>query len=151
MNSDNKHETHGEITLASLQAFRDRFGTFHDDVIHSVHYNIFSKTQPCKIFVILGVRDLSVANSNNWINLNLEITGINNFLLNNPPNYYMGVILRLNIGIFDNKIHFNFFPFYMNADDIASYNPHPTPGPNLVIVADRCQWSISPYLEHPSS
>ena len=34
-----------EVTPKNLAEIKERFGTFHDAVIHSFHYDLFSKTQ----------------------------------------------------------------------------------------------------------
>lgn len=147
MKRHNPDTTKNELQSSNLVNFRNRFGTFHDSVIHSVHYNIF-KIRDRSVFITLGTRDQTIESDENWVNLTLEMRGMEKFVLRKPPNYSMSVIFHLNIGIFDGKIYMDFFPMDKDPNDASGYTESEKPGTTLIVVCERCFWSTSPYIEN---
>src|SRR5688572_15301583 len=98
-----------ELTSDNLSNFRQRFGTFHDGVIHRVEYHAFTRTFK-RARVIVGTVDLQFLPEHKWLNLIIEIEGVREIVLKDPSNYYLGVIFALRIDFFDNEFYIDFYP-----------------------------------------
>lgn len=137
-----------ELLPHNLAEFTERFGTFHDAVIHEIRLDLFSKTKPYKIVVTIGTRDWKSETGDEWINLTLEIEAVSRFYLKKEKIYDFAIIYKLNIGFFDNEIYLDFFPFNLEPTEPDDFEDIPNiEGSLFVVVGRQCFWSTSPYIE----
>lgn len=135
-----------EITPDNLEDFKKRFGIFHDAVIHSVEYGIFSHKKPETVAIKVGTRDLQLQPSNNWINVTFYVDSVIELILQKSRNYAHGIIFSLSIEFFDQEVYVDFFGKLEKPQSPEAYKKGPT-GPHLLIVGKKLFWSTEPYQE----
>jgi hypothetical protein len=135
-----------ELTPENLEAFRERFGTFHDGVIHSVKYDIFRSGReiPEIVTIIVGLRDWQIKSEKKWINLTFQVEHIEELVLQKLRHYGHGVIFRLTIAFFDGEVYLDFFPFTEKPTSPADF-PKSSGGSRLLVIGKHCYWSVEPY------
>lgn len=136
-----------ELLPENLAEFRYKYGSFHDAVIHHVHYDLFSHTEPEIIRVSVGTRYRTSPEKiawTSWTNLTFEIEPVTRVVLKKDPNYFLGVVSRLGISFFDEKVHINFL-HASDLDDLEFHDEKPEDKISLIAVGKRCFWWLSPY------
>lgn len=137
-----------ELLPSNLEDFIERFGTFHDAVIHDVKLNLFGKIKPYTIVVTIGTQDLNSDLDNNWINIIFEIEDVSKFTLKKGRRYDFSIIFELNIAFYDNEVFFDFFPFTSKPTGPEDFEDIPdVHDPRFAVAGKKCFWEITPYIE----
>ena len=138
-----------ELTVANLTEFRERFKTFHDGLVHQVDINLYRVTTPkANIRIELEARDFVLSDKGQWVKLVFEVEDVTKYVLHQERNYNLTVISRLNVGIFDNEIFFDFEPYDYEPQSAADFELRPfVPKAMFLIIGERCFWYIKEILE----
>ena len=138
-----------ELTVANVIEFRERFGTFHDGLVHGVNINLYRVTTPkANIYIELEARDFVLSDKGQWVKLVFEIEDVTKYVLHQERNYNLTVIDRLNVGIFNSEIFFDFCPYDYAPQSAADFELRPfVPKAMFLIVGERCFWYIKEILE----
>ncbi|MBZ0281425.1 MAG: hypothetical protein K8L97_11855 [Anaerolineae bacterium] len=135
-----------EITPDNLEDFKKRFGIFHDAVIHSIEYGIFSHKNPKIVTVKVGTRDLQFQSPDNWINVTFQVEPVVELIVRQARNYTLGVIFGLSIEFFDQEVYLDFKRGSEKPTGPEDYERDPL-GSHLLIVGKKLFWSTEPYQE----
>lgn len=135
-----------ELSPTTIAEFEQRFGTFHDAVIHKVEFELFSRSEPYTVKITVGTQDLTLDPPDHWINLTFEIIGATKFILEKGRRYNVSIIFHLNIDFFDDEIYLDFFPFTEDPTSPDDYWNIEGRGTSIFTIAGkRCYWQESPY------
>jgi hypothetical protein len=139
-----------ELTAENLDAFRERFGTFHDAVIHSVEYGLFSNQlspqKPTIVTITVGMRDWQIKSENKWINLTFYVEQVQEMILQKSRNYALGIIFNLSLAFFEDEIYLDFYPSTMKPISPEDFRESSI-GSMLLVIGKRCFWSVEDYQE----
>jgi hypothetical protein len=137
-----------ELTPENLEAFRERFDTFHDAVIHNIQYEIFSSRRrsemPEVVTITVGMRDWQIESEEKWINLIFYVEAIEEMVLRKSRNYENAIIFSMSIEFFDGEVYLDFFRGPYKPTGPADYKKGST-GTQLLVIGKRCFWSVEPY------
>ena len=137
-----------ELNETSLVTLRQRFHSFHDSLVHSIHLGLFSRTKPRDMIVTVHAIDGMMqpnAKNDRWVNIVFEIQDLEYFVVKKTENYDFGLVMTLSIGFFDGNIYFNFY----GADGPSTretFKERP-PGSEFIVAGKRCYWWEEPYQE----
>lgn len=137
-----------DLTTDSLQELVNRFGTFHDGIVDDIHFDLSNLSAPMKLNIRV------IAHSQEYpsggANVTFEMSDIVWTIIRQPKDYDLGLILRLNIDIFDDEIYFDFYGS-RGTRSRESYEVRLTSnsrGSMFAVACRRCLWSVTPY-ENP--
>jgi hypothetical protein len=134
-----------ELNPETIDQFRERFGQLHDAVIHAIHLELFSQTEPDRAIIVLGAQDKNANPAWSWVNLTLIIDEVTNFHLKKSEDYTFSIVFEMITGIFDEKVHINLFPMG-EPDRIESFQ-YDSCGKGCVgiVIGKKCAWQVTPY------
>lgn len=137
-----------ELFADNIALFRNCFGTFHDAIIYEVRLGLFNRiTRYSKVSITLDVPICNLETqqrSRHWLNLIIDIEGVEKFVVRKESHYGISVVSNLEIGFFDDKVFFDFAAYegnFNSKDDFEkSFNQKEVA---FVVVGQRCFWHTS--------
>jgi|GEM_PF-3993128 len=144
-----------KLTSESIQSLKDKFGVFHDAVIHHVSIPIFQPKPQRKIEVTLGARTRQEPPEYEykWHNVHFQLYQPIFYQIRLRENHFLGVILSMTINVSNEGIFLDFFPYQAEIDNPSQHyrEVFESGKGTFLIAAKEGYFTISDYEEYGES
>jgi len=131
------------LDISTVEYFLSRFYHCYDSIIRCITMITINESSTSKAQVILSARD-EEGDDDGWINLNIKIENLNDFIGRNPDNYTNEVLSDgIKIGFYDGLIYLDFEPYTDEPEGIEDFKRS-----NCLFIGKEIYWETMIYSEN---